>query len=307
MHLDQISTFVAIIESGSFNKASTKLFLSQPTITHRINKLESELGISLLVRGKKEVQLTQEGEIFFNYAKDILQSFEDSLTKIKLLKSDQSINLGYGFSLKHFMLNNVINSITISNYNTCYYFKSLKDVDVISNLLENKIQIGFTRELLENDYLEFHLISNEPIYAVAGKKLGLKRYDRIPFKEIIDEDFIVPCKETLQNDFFISFLETNNANIKFRTNDVEIQKKLVIEGYGISYFPKESIIENLYNNSIVQLKIDELANISSPIYLVHRKDFYNNTLQNIFDLFPKSIYTKMGYNPNEKMIDSIEI
>ena len=289
MHLDQISTFVAVIESGSFNKASAKLFLSQPTITHRINKLESELGISLLVRGKKEVQLTQEGGIFLNYAKDILQSFQESLTKIESLKSEPSINFGYGFSLKLFMINNVISSITSLNHNTCYNFTAIKDVDVVSNLLENKIQIGFTRELLENDYLEFHLISDEPIYTVAGKKLGLSGNSKISFEKIIDENFIVPSRETLQNDFFITYLEARKANIKFRTNDVEIQKKLVIEGYGISYFTKENIIEEIYNNSIVPLQIEEFANISSPIYLAHRKDINNKMLQNIFDVLSKSI------------------
>lgn len=294
MHLDQISTFVAVIESGSYNKASAKLFLSQPTITHRINKLESELGISLLVRGKKEVLLTKEGEIFLNYAREMLQSFQESLKRLESLKSELTINLGYGDSLRYFMMNNVINSITSASFDTHYHFKTLRDVDVISNLLENKIQIGFTRELLENNYLEFHLIQLEPILIVSGKKLGLKGNNEITFEEIIDENFIIPSRETLQNDYLINFLESNNANIKFQTNDIEIQKKLVIEGHGISYFPRESILEDLDNNNLIQLQINELLDITAPIYLVYRKDFYSKTLQNIFDLFSESIYTKLG-------------
>lgn len=293
MHLDQISTFVSVIESGSYNKASTKLFLSQPTITHRINKMESELGISLLVRGKKEVHLTKEGELFLYYAKGILESFEECLKKIEGLKNELIINLGYGISLSHFMMNKVINSISSVNYENRYLFKTLRDVDVVSNILENKIQIGFTRELLESEYLEFHLIAQEPVYLVAGKKLGLKGDNKISFEEIIDENFIVPNKETLQSDFLVNFLKTNNANIKFQTNDIQIQKKLVLEGHGISYFYRESIIEDLYNNNIIQLQIEDLLDITSPIYLVYRKDFYNNTLKNILDLFSESIYTKL--------------
>lgn len=289
MHLDQISTFVSVIESGSYNKASTKLFISQPTISHRINKMESELGIELLVRGKKEVHLTREGELFLNCAKEILESFQECLKKIELLKDELLINLGYGVSLSHFMTNKVINLISSINYENCYIFKTLRDVDVISNILENKIQIGFTRELLESDYLEFRLIAQEPVYIVAGKKMGLKGDNKISFEEIIDENFIVPNEETLQNAFLVNFLKSNNANIKFQTNDIQIQKKLVLEGHGISYFPRESIIEDLYNNSIVRLQVEDLLNISSPIYLVYRKDLYNKTLESILNLFSGSI------------------
>ncbi|GGA28473.1 LysR family transcriptional regulator [Psychrobacillus lasiicapitis] len=293
MHLDQISTFISVIESGSFNKASTKLFLSQPTITHRINKMESELGISLLVRGKKEVQLTKEGELFLYYAKEILESFQECLTKIELQKGESIINLGYGVSLSYFMMNKVINSISSLNYENRYHFNILRDIDIISNILENKIQMGFTRELLENDYLDFHLITQEPIYIVAGKKLGIKTDKNMSFKEIIGQNFIVPNKETLPNDFMINFLRSNNANIKYQTNDILIQKKLVLEGYGISYFSKECIIEELDNNNISQLQIEDLSEISSPIYLVYRKGFDDKTLENILNLLTEPIYSKL--------------
>lgn len=291
MHLDQISTFVAVIESGSYNKASEKLFLSQPTITHRINKLESELGISLLVRGKKEVHLTKEGEVFLSYAREMLESFQESLKKIELLKSEKIINVGYGISLTNFMANRVIGSITSLTCETGYHLTALKDIEVITSLLENKIHIGITREYSENDHLEFRLITNEPIVVVAGEKLGISGGNLISFEEIMDENFIVPNNESLPNDFLEDFLICNHANIKYRTNDIQIQKKLVLDGHGISYFPIESIIDVLNNKNLIQLQIKDVLDITSPIYLVYRKDFYNQTLKNLFDLFSEHIYS----------------
>jgi DNA-binding transcriptional LysR family regulator len=69
MDLYQINYFLAIVETGSFTKAADSLFVSQPSLSAGIKKLEQELGVVLLERGGRKVLLTAAGNLFLEKAK----------------------------------------------------------------------------------------------------------------------------------------------------------------------------------------------------------------------------------------------
>ena len=63
MNLAEIETFLTIVNTKSITKTADLLFLSQPTVSHRLTSLENELGFSLVIRNKghKQVELTPKG------------------------------------------------------------------------------------------------------------------------------------------------------------------------------------------------------------------------------------------------------
>ena len=68
--LDQkLKTLLAVAEEKSFTKASLKLSLTQPAVSHQIQLLEEEYNVKIINRGKKEITLTREGEVIVNFAK----------------------------------------------------------------------------------------------------------------------------------------------------------------------------------------------------------------------------------------------
>jgi DNA-binding transcriptional LysR family regulator len=74
MKLSQIKSFVTVAQYGSFSQAAIALDLAQPTVSHAIATLESELGIQLLFRSSKGVNLTPAGEDILSHCQQILQS-----------------------------------------------------------------------------------------------------------------------------------------------------------------------------------------------------------------------------------------
>ncbi|NMA93398.1 MAG: LysR family transcriptional regulator, partial [Clostridiales bacterium] len=64
MTLRDIAYIVVIQEEKSITKASNKLYVTQPALSQRVRKVESELGITLFNRTSRGVQLTSEGECF---------------------------------------------------------------------------------------------------------------------------------------------------------------------------------------------------------------------------------------------------
>ncbi len=83
MDLQQLEYFIAIRKLGSFSKASLKLSMSQSVLSRQIQALEKELGFSLYRRTGRGVELTQEGSVFENYAREMLTTHQAALTAIR--------------------------------------------------------------------------------------------------------------------------------------------------------------------------------------------------------------------------------
>ena len=76
MTLKQLEAFVKIANNKSFTLAAKELFITQPTVSAYINNLEEELGARLFDRTTKEVELSEEGDKIYLYAKEILELSE---------------------------------------------------------------------------------------------------------------------------------------------------------------------------------------------------------------------------------------
>ena len=94
MDLYQIQYFLTISEVGSFNKASEKLFISQPSLSAGIKKLETELEVELFERTGRGIILTSAGKLFQRKAEEILQKYESLRTEIKQFKKQPTLKLG---------------------------------------------------------------------------------------------------------------------------------------------------------------------------------------------------------------------
>lgn len=88
MTSQQLQCFIYVAEQLNFTRAAEALYLSVPTVTHHIKSLEDELGVLLFYRNSRVVKLTEQGEIFYYNAKDILYRIQDS--KDMLLKHKET-------------------------------------------------------------------------------------------------------------------------------------------------------------------------------------------------------------------------
>jgi LysR family hca operon transcriptional activator len=72
MELRHVRYFVAVAETLGFRQASKQLHVSQPSLSVQIKQLEDELGVALLRRSKRRVEITRAGEVFLSAAREIL-------------------------------------------------------------------------------------------------------------------------------------------------------------------------------------------------------------------------------------------
>lgn len=82
MEIYQLKYFVAIADSGSFTRAADQLYVSQPSLSASIKKLEHELGVSLLERRWRGIALTTAGELFVEKAQNLIADYQAAIDTI---------------------------------------------------------------------------------------------------------------------------------------------------------------------------------------------------------------------------------
>jgi DNA-binding transcriptional LysR family regulator len=90
----QLKSFIAIAETGTFSHAAEVVGRTQSALSLQIKKLEEGLGCQLFDRSKRKVMLTDQGEIFFGYAKRILQMQWEVYSRLKEPDVEGEIRLG---------------------------------------------------------------------------------------------------------------------------------------------------------------------------------------------------------------------
>lgn len=94
MDLYQVRYFLTIAETGNFSRAAERLYLSQPSLSTGIKKLEQELGVSLFERGGRRTVLTTAGRSFLEKATVIMEQYQAALKELKGFHDQPSLRVG---------------------------------------------------------------------------------------------------------------------------------------------------------------------------------------------------------------------
>ena len=85
---EELTIFVAVVESGSFSRAAEQLGQANSAISRSVKKLEMKLGVSLLNRTTRQLSLTEEGERYFRRVQSVLQELRQKLWKAAARRGD---------------------------------------------------------------------------------------------------------------------------------------------------------------------------------------------------------------------------
>ena len=85
MTLQQIKSFIAVVEAGSFNKAEETTFLTKQALKKQVDTLEAELEFNLISRNSKGIQLTNAGRKFYQAVLDSLHHLEILISECRLI------------------------------------------------------------------------------------------------------------------------------------------------------------------------------------------------------------------------------
>lgn len=169
MNLLGLETFMAIVETQSLSGASKKLFLSQSTVSNRLNTLERDLGVQLIDRsqGQRFVKLTSKGEEFVNIAKRwlMLQKNTDLWANEE---SSHKLNIGSVDSLNFHLLIDVYGDILQNEPSFQLKISSHWSTTILQLLESYEVDIGLVSRSIKSDNLLTKPLFSEKLVVVSN-------------------------------------------------------------------------------------------------------------------------------------------
>ncbi len=240
MTLQQLKYVIGIAETGSFNKAAEKLFVSQPSLTSSIHDLEGELGITIFNRTGRGVTLTNDGTEFLAHARQLYFNYQNLMEQYS--DNGKGLRKKFGVSTQHYSF--AVKSFVemVKKFNTNEYefaIRETKTNEVIEDVANLKSEIGilylsdFNRKVIQNllktKDLEFHHLIDCKAFVYIWKGHPLAKNESISFAEL--EDF--PCLSFEQGEgsspfFAEEILSTDEYHRTIKANDRATMLNLMI-------------------------------------------------------------------------------
>lgn len=227
--LEQYRIFCIAAKAGSFSEAAKRLFITQSAVSQQIRSLEDELGVTLFVRGKKGVKLTNNGELLLGYAEKSLQELENAENLFAKMKSleEGSLKIGAGDTLtKHFLLDK------LNKFHHQYPSVKIEIVnrvtgETMSMLNSGKVDVAFVNLPVEEGL--YPNINIEKIGVlhdifIAGEKYGYLKDKALSINDIASLPLVMlePKSNTRKtvDDYFNSFGITLNPEFELGSHDL---------------------------------------------------------------------------------------
>lgn len=188
MNLAEIETFLTIVSTGSITRTADLLFLSQPTVSHRLRSLEEELEFPLIVRkkGLKQVDLTPKGEAFIPIAERFLSLWKETRS---LSRSGDlmPITIGCTDSLNTALFAPLYRQIAASDEKLVLNIRTHQSSELYQMLNNHDIDIGFVYHKLHYKNIITEKLYEEPHYLVQSERPAIR-------KALIHTDELDPAK-----------------------------------------------------------------------------------------------------------------
>lgn len=273
MTLQQLKYIVAVAETGNITEAAKRLFISQPSLTNAIRELETEMQITIFKRTNKGVTISDEGDMFLSYARQILE--QANLLEEKFKNTDKqtprfSVSCQhYSFAVNAFV--DVIREFDANRYD--FTLRETQTYEIIEDVSRLRSEIGILYTSSKNEEIILKLIKQNGlkfeelfvakphvfIYAnhpLANREaLDLKDLEEYPYLSFEQGEY---------NSFYFSeeILSTldRNKNIKVRDRATLFNLVIGLNGYTVSsgVISKELNGENIIAKP---LQVDEYMRV----------------------------------------------
>ena len=225
-HLD---TFLQVADSGSFLKASEKLFLSATAVTKQINLLESNLGVKLFRRSTQGLALTGAGKLIYAEAKKLIRHTNAVLKKARDLEEAQVLTVRVGVSLM-----NPAGVLLDYWHRACGLYPNLRlevvpfaDTapafqEVLNRLGEDidLVPCPYATNYWGNRYNSFHLC-DLPLRVACSKSHPLAKKDRLQVEDLYGQTLIFGRRDSSDTaKQVIAFLEQNHPQVHIQEVDL---------------------------------------------------------------------------------------
>jgi len=194
VELRHLRYFVAVAEERHFGRAAERLHIAQPPLSQQIRRLEAELGVTLLHRTTRSVEVAPAGEVLLVRAREILAAVDGATEDTRRAARGEFGRLAVGFtgSATYELLPKLADALRRALPGVVLDLRGeLLTPAQVASLLDGTLDLGLLRPPVRERALAVEVVRREPLVAVLPQAHPLAAADSVPLEELEGEPFVV--------------------------------------------------------------------------------------------------------------------
>jgi DNA-binding transcriptional LysR family regulator len=275
MQIESLKVFCDLAETESFTKAAQINAVTQSAVSQQISALERNFKSLLIERSKKKFRLTREGQVLYEYSKQIIQTYESLHSKLQELKDiiSGTIRVATIYSIGLHDLPPYIKRFMKSYPTVNIHVEYRRANQVYDDVFSNVVDLGLVAYPVKDPKLEVIPLRKEPLVLICHPQHPFAKLKTVKLKALAGQKIIgfepdIPTRKALDK-----ILKEYGVEVKhvMEFDNVETVKRAVEIDAGISIVPQGTITQEIAKQTLVALPIED-GDFFRPLAAIYKKN-----------------------------------
>ena len=275
MQIESLKVFCDLAETESFTKAAQINMVTQSAVSQQISALERTFKSLLIERSKKKFRLTREGQVLYDYSKQIIQTYESLDSKLQELKDiiSGTIRVATIYSIGLHDLPPYIKKFMRSYPTVNIHVEYRRANQVYDDVLSNVVDLGLVAYPVKDSKLEIVPLRKEPLVLICHPQHPFTKQKAIKLKSLAGQKVIgfepdIPTRKALDK-----ILKEYGVEVKhvMEFDNVETVKRAVEIDAGISIVPQGTVTQEINKQTLAAITIED-GEFYRPLAAIYKKN-----------------------------------
>lgn len=282
MEIGQLRAFVVAAREKSFTRAAEALYVTQPSVTARLQTLEIEMKTALFLRKGRTIELTETGKVFLPFAERALLVLDEGEQAVRNVREGTAgrLSLAAIQTICLFLIAPVLDQYHHANPNVEIFLRQGVSAEIIEMLLDDVVQMGVVigpviHQQIKTivSYQDEFIVVASPQHRLAQVRDPEGNVTPVTAEQVASEEFIMHR----WGNYFDTFMSrigdmAHQPHIRMDIEVTETAKAMVKMNVGLAALPRFAVINDLHSGALVEIPIQNWEAINIQVSLIHRRD-----------------------------------
>src|SRR5690348_6547557 len=275
MQIESLKVFCDLAETESFTKAAQINGVTQSAVSQQISSLERIFKSLLIERSKKKFRLTREGQVLYDYSKQVIGTYEALHSKLQEIKDiiSGTIRVATIYSIGLHDLPPYLKKFLKSYPTVNVHVEYRRANQVYDDVIGNVVDLGLVAYPQRDNKLEVYALRKEPLVLIVHPQHALAKNKSIRLKSLTGQKFIgfepdIPTRKALDR-----LLKENSVQVDhvMEFDNIETVKRAVEIDAGVAIVPLGTVVQEVAKQTLAQVALDD-GEFFRPLAAIYKKN-----------------------------------
>jgi LysR family transcriptional regulator, transcriptional activator of the cysJI operon len=275
MQIESLKVFCDLAETESFTKAAQVNEVTQSAVSQQISSLERQFKSLLIERSKKKFRLTREGQVLYDFSKQIIQTYDTLHNRLQEIKDiiSGTIRVSTIYSIGLHDLPPYIKKF-LKDYPTVnIHVEYRRSNQVYEDVLGNVVDLGLVAYPTKDSKLEIISLRKDALVMITHPQHPFAKQKSTRLKTLAGQKFVgfepdIPTRKALDR-----ILKEHNVEVQtvMEFDNIETVKRAVEIDAGISIVPESTIVQEISKQTLAAIRLED-GDFYRPLAVIYKKN-----------------------------------